>query len=255
MRQIQLSLLLAAVAIGFSPTAQASTCPEASLDFYRDNFPDGFACSNGVLNYYNFQFVKLSSAGPVTANDIIVRPSATGVGIDFRGLTSTTFNRTITEREQYFISYTVDPPPIIAGDEMRLNPPTGPMYVSRWTCPDDIFNQAIPVSNIVGDAVNTYSTAFECLSDESPNPFFLQVTSDTGVAADLSESVTYPELANFVSVRMIIDLLPGEIVGLTAVVTGTEVVPEPAAFLPLGAGVAGLVLLIRRRRMVKSKTV
>ncbi len=258
-RLLQLSLL----GVLLQVAAYATPCPSQTLQFYRQEFNDGASCSNGTLNFFNFTFAKISTAGTVTAEDIIVKASANGIGLDFAGNPDSpfgldaqglpaVFNRSVTEREQYFISYIVDPPPVIAGDELLLDPPTGPFYVTRLTCPDDIFDQKIDRNIIRGQAVTTYQTLYQCLKEDSRTPFQVQATSATGLSADLSDSVAYPELANFVHVRMIIDLFPGEHTGLEAIVTGTTVVPEPGAFLPLAAGVAGLIVVLRRRKVLKS---
>lgn len=221
------------------------------MSFYEDEFGDGAACKSGGLNFFSFFFTQLpvngQKLGTITEADIMVRPSIFGIGLDFYGTTPTVFNREITNPERYYISYVVDPPPIVAGDEMRLDPPTGPITVSRWTCPDtNGFNNATNVSNTL-NLLNTSSygdTTFQCL--DGSNPYFLQV--DTSSAAALEDSVTFDQLAVSVVVRMVIDLRPGTIKGLDGIVALNHVVPEPGAFLPLAAGVLGIGFYVRRRR-------
>ncbi len=235
-----------------STVALAGPCATNTLAFYRDTHFDGNACSNGNLFFFNFVFAQISGPANVNANSIVVSPSTAGIGLDFSGTTESIFNRVVTEREQYYISYTVDPPPVVAGDDLYLDPPTGPIVVSRWTCPDDVFNQSVGFMSLSGLATASYSTTFQCLNrGEGSAPFFIQATSGSEDA--LRDSVTYPNLASSVTVRMVIDLFPGVHTGLEAIQATQQVVPEPAAFLPLAAGVAGLVAFVRRRRkMVKS---
>lgn len=219
----------------------------------------------GPLNFYGFGFMQLPvngsptplvAGGPLpgylTASDIIVRPSQFGIGLDFIGATPEVFNREILIPERYYITYTVDPPPIVAGDELRLDPPIGPVTVSRWTCPDtEGFDNAISVKNAVNglEPSQFSATTFQCLDDSKPTPYFLQADGLDSTAPGLEASLTFNELARSVVVRMIIDLRPGNITGLDGIVSlSPVVVPEPAAFVPLAAGVAGLAFYVRRRR-------
>lgn len=240
---------------------QVDPCPQASLSVYQ-GFIEGNACSMGPLNFYGFGFMQLpvnSSPAPVngllpgylTASDILVRPSQFGIGLDFVGLNPQVFNRDILIPERYYITYTVDPPPIVAGDEMRLDPPIGPITVTRWTCADTGgFNNSVSVKNTLNNLnpLQYSATTFSCLDDSKPTPYFIQADGLDNTPPELEDSVTYARLAKHVVVRMVIDLRPGNIKGLDGIVALTNVVPEPGAFVPLAAGIVGLGLYARRRR-------
>jgi hypothetical protein len=63
----------------------------------------------------------------------------------------------------------------------------------------------------------------------------------------LSQSVTFSTPASYVFSRMAIDLLPGEIAGLDAIVAQPSLVPELGTFVPVAMTLAGLVFYRRRR--------
>lgn len=281
---IHISKLLPALFFLASTIAFATQCPTNTLDYYRlpsdppyngGGYTDGFGCTNGGLTYTNFAFRELIApgnsaiTGNIKATDIIVGPTSIpdpglpsfGIpptcagcsGLDFFGATASVFNRLITVPERYFISYTVDPPPVVAGDELFLDPPTGPITVSKWGCRDDGFFTS--ASALTGLTVAQYSTAFQCLRAGN-DPYFLQVTPP-----NLQEQIVFPTLAALVNVRIVIDLIPAPGCSPTNLsactsVSGLEgiggrvqtIVPEPAFVLPLAAGLAGLVLAVNRRR-------
>lgn len=262
---LRVTFLLAVLAS--AAWGQVDPCPQASLSIYQ-GFIEGNACSMGPLNFYGFGFMQLpvnASPAPVggllpgylTASDIIVRPSQFGIGLDFVGLNQQVFNRDILIPERYYITYTVDPPPIVAGDEMRLDPPIGPITVTRWTCPDTGgFNNSASVKNTLNylNPSQYSATTFSCLDDSKPTPYFIQADGLDNTPPELEDSVTYDQLAKHVVVRMVIDLRPGNIRGLDGIVALTNVVPEPGSLVPLAAGILGLGLYVRRRRAAqKSK--
>ena len=251
-------LLAAGIGVVF-----AVPCPDASLTFYRlpsefgggGDYQDGSACSVGQLNYWNFRFGRISDAGPITSSDIMIKPNPQNNGLMFYPTPSNDlFNgRVITTREQYYITYTFDPPPIIAGDELFLDPPDSIITVSKWGCADTTFNQNTTLASLKGEALTSYEMKFKCLNDT--NPYFLQVNPQ-----NLTDTVSLSQLASFVNVRIVIDLIPnctviadvrtcGFITGLDAIGGQTSVVPEPGFVLPLAAGTVGLFgVLLRRRR-------
>jgi hypothetical protein len=232
-----------------APEANAAACPTASLAFYQLKYIGGLGCTSGELTFFGFGFAQLDvngqQLGAIDSFDIMVRPSSTGIGLDFYGVTDDVFNRTFTDPERYYITYTVDPPPIVAGDELRLDPPTGPVTVSRWTCPDTNGFDPANVNTVLNNLdMSQYSSAFKCF--DNSNPYFLQV--DTSSLDALDASVSFDQLAASVVVRMVIDFREGTVDELEAIVSNTNVVPEPAAFVPMAAGVAGLIAYVRRRR-------
>jgi hypothetical protein len=236
----KLALLMAAVA----SSASAATCVTETLAYYEANYGALTPCTLGPLSYFSFDFAKLSTFGTVTANDILITPDPGTNSLLFSGTSASTFNHTVNvgEREQYLLAYVIDPPPIVAGDDLSLDPPSGPIFVSRWSCTNQPFDTTPSAASITGIPVSSYSTAYKCLNDGS-NPYFLQVSPTT----ILSQSVTFDLPAYYVFSRMAIDLLPGEITGLDAIVAQANVVPEPGMFIPVAAGLAGLLFFRKRR--------
>jgi hypothetical protein len=237
----KLAFVLAA-AVG---SISAAPCVTQTLAYYESNFGELSPCTLGALSFYSFDFGKLSAAGTVTPNDIMITPDLATTSLFFSGATATTFNHVVLagQREQYLLSYIIDPPPIVAGDDLSLDPPTGPIFVSRWSCANQPFDPSPSAGSIAGAPVSSYATAYKCLGDGS-NPYFLQVSPTTV----LSQSVTFATPASYVFSRMAIDLFPGEISGLDAIVARTSTVPEPGTFVPAAIALAGLVFYRKRRR-------
>lgn len=237
-------LAFVAIALGSAGSGLAAPCVQQTLGYYKATYGELNACSVGVLTYYSFDFAKLSAFGSVTENDIIVTPDAPTNTLLFSGATAGTFNHTINagQAEQYLLSYVIDPPPIVAGDDLSLDPPTGPIYVSRWSCTNQPFSQTPGAGSIAGQGVGTYSTAYKCL--DGSNPYFLQVSPQT----QLSASVAFTPAATFVFSRMAIDLLPGTVTGLDAVVSQTQTIPEPGTAIPAALALAGMAMYRLRRR-------
>ncbi len=240
------SILLSLFVLASAANAFAAPCVPETLSYYKANYGELNACTSGVLNFFSFDFSKLSSFGSVTANDIYVTPDPSQNTLLFNGVLPSTFNHSVLpgQAEQYLVSYVIDPPPIVAGDDLSLDPPTGPIYVSRWSCTDQPFSQ-FPVPNSIGGVgpTNYTSNSFECI--DGSNPYFLQVSPLT----QLSASVTFIEPARYVFTRMAIDLLPGEVAGLEGIVAQSQTtVPEPGTFIPAALALAGMAFHRLRRR-------
>jgi hypothetical protein len=235
----KLAILLAAAASSVS----AASCVTGTLQYYETNYGELTPCTVGVLSFYSFDFGTLSAAGAVTANDILITPDTATNSLLFSGALGSTFNHVVAagQREQYLLSYVIDPPPIVAGDDLSLDPPTGPIFVSRWSCTNQPFDTTPSAGSIAGAAVSSYATGYKCLNGSSP--YFLQVSPTTV----LSQSVTFSTPASYVFSRMAIDLLPGEIAGLDAIVAQPSLVPELGTFVPVAMTLAGLVFYRRRR--------
>ncbi len=238
------SIALAALlfALGAASQLAAAPCITQSLDYYKNNYGELTPCSSGDLTYYGFDFAKLSAPGSITALDIIVTPDPGNNTLVFSGANASTFNHFIAagQREQYLLSYIIDPPPIVAGDDLSLDPPSGPIYVSRWSCAGTPFNQSPSAGSIAGMDPSSYSSAYTCL--DSSTPYFIQVSPET----QLSASVDFNPAVTFVFARMAIDLLPGNVTGLDAIVSQTSIVPEPGTAVLAAITLAGLAFFRRR---------
>ena len=240
------SVLLGLFVLATSANVFSATCIPETLSYYKTNYGELNACTSGNLNFFSFDFSKLSTYGAVTANDIFITPDPSQNTLLFNGVSASTFNHTVLagQAEQYLISYVIDPPPIVAGDDLTLDPPTGPIYVSRWSCTDQPFSQFPTPSSIAGVAPTSYATnSFECLN--AANPYFIQVSPLT----QLSASVTFAVPARYVFTRMAIDLLPGQVTGLEGIVSQSQTtVPEPGTFVPAALALAGMAFHRLRRR-------
>jgi len=108
--------------------AFAAPCIPETLSYYQTNYGELNACSSGVLNYFSFDFAKLSSFGAVTPSDIYITPDPANNTLLFNGIQMSTFNHAVLpgQAEQYLISYVIDPPPIVAGDDLPPAPSTSP---------------------------------------------------------------------------------------------------------------------------------
>ena len=241
----KLLIKLALLVVSAAGSVNAAPCIAQTLAYYEANFGELTPCTLGSLSYYSFDFAKLSAAGTVTPNDILITPDIPTSSLLFSGVSSTTFNHVVPvgQREQYLLSYVIDPPPIIAGDDLSLDPPTGPIFVSRWSCTNQPFDTTPSAGSIAGTDPSTYATAYKCLNDGKA-PYFVQASPTT----TLNDSVTFTLPASYVFARMAIDLMPGEVRGLDAIVAQSTTVPEPGTLVPAAVALAGL-LYFRKRRL------
>ncbi|MBL8221164.1 MAG: hypothetical protein JNL62_18160 [Bryobacterales bacterium] len=217
-------LLLSVSRVVAAPVA----CPTNTLDYYRSNFTTLSPCTQGDLLFKGFDFAKTTAAGSVTAANISVTPD----GVDGFNFFTPLWNGTFPVLERYAIAYIVDPAPILAGDELTLDPPEGGITVSKYTCADDL---------LVFANINNPAT-YKCLIGNTA-PYSLTVTP-----ANLSASLTYPTPATLVSVLLIIEL-QGTVTGLEGILSDTPKIPEPATCsMMLGALIAGAAAMRGRRR-------
>ncbi|MBL8176535.1 MAG: PEP-CTERM sorting domain-containing protein [Bryobacterales bacterium] len=202
-------------------------CETKSLAYYQATHTMLNPCSQGPLIFEAFAFQKTSVAGTITAADITVTPD----GVDGFNFFTPKFNGTFPVLERYAISYIVDPAPILAGDELSLDPPEGGIKVTKYSCVDDI----LYFSNI--NNPSTYVCAIKNVA-----PYSLTVTP-----ANLEASLTYPSPGTIVSVLLIIEL-QGTVKDLEGILSDNPAIPEPATFSMMGGAIAGLALLRRSRR-------
>ncbi len=202
-------------------------CPTNDLAYYQATFNILNPCTQGELIFQAFAFQKTTAAGSITAADISVTPN----GVDGFNFFTPLFNGFFPVLERYAIAYIVDPAPILAGDELTLDPPQGGITVTKYSCADNLL--------VFGD-INNPAT-YVC-SVGNTTPYSLTVTPD-----NLSDSLLYPTPATFVSVLMIIEL-EGTVTGLEGILSDNILTPEPATFYMLaGALLAGLAAARRKR--------
>lgn len=217
-------LLLSVSRVVAAPVA----CPTNTLAHYAANFSTLNPCAQGDLIFKEFDFAKTTVAGSITAADISVTPD----GVDGFNFFTPLWNGTFPVLQRYAIAYIVDPAPILAGDELTLDPPLGGITVTKYTCADDL----LTFTNI-----NNPST-YKCAIGNT-TPYSLTVTP-----SNLSASLTYPSPATVVSVLLIIEL-EGTVTGLEGILSDTPKIPEPATYsMMLGALIAGAAAMRGRRR-------
>ena len=223
-----LALLLSVSSVVAAPVA----CPTATLASYNAfQYPFSY-CTQGPLLFGDFEFMETTNTGLIKATDIMVTPD----GADGFNFFTPLFNSTDTTRpyQRYLIYYKVDPSPIDAGDSLTLDPPTGGIQVTKYTCVDNdlyIGNPSDP---------STYKCAVGNL-----NPYVIQVNT-LNPPGSLTASVTYPYPATIVPTLLVIEI-EGAVQGLEGILSDTIVVPEPGTYALFAAGL--LAVALRRRAL------
>jgi hypothetical protein len=219
--------------IGTALGTAAPVCVNASLaDYVSLNSTGG--CTFNDLTFFRFAFnpppVATGGAATATPSDIFLEPIRTPSGTGF-SITSSFFslsNPTVAQSVTYGLGYSVDPPPIIVGEDLFLDPPFGDVLISQRVCLNDVLAN---------------NCAFGVALSQSVTP-----------TSPLS-SLQFPFAVPFVDIQTTISLrsTPGNPAGFDALQTGTiSNVPEPASValstFGLLAGLAGVVTRDRRRR-------
>ena len=141
-----LMLCVAAVAQAGSVGSYAA-CGNASFGTYAAS---GYRCTLGAVDVFNFELYTVDAAGTPTVagsgllNTIFVDPTwsaSTGIAqVIVAGFTGMVVDRFTTEA--WMIRFTIDPPPVIAGEDMSLDPPFGVIQGSQSYCADGLFSAA-----------------------------------------------------------------------------------------------------------------
>jgi hypothetical protein len=216
---------LAAVVPGFG----ASAIPNACLPGTFSTYAQQSFCDAGLLRLYNFELYTLDSQGARTAagsellNTITVSPvwtpGADGGGnleLSIQGFTGMNNG----PNTGWQIRFTVDPPPIIGGEDIFLDPPFGSVFGFQAYCADDTLNS---------DQQCT-STDRQSVGFGIGDPAQLRFTPPLAVLDTLT-SVTLGDQNS----------------GFDGLIFSISAVPEPSSWaLLLGAG--GLVTWLRRRK-------
>lgn len=134
---LALKLLLSLAVAGSLSTAQAgSVLPTCSTDNLADyinltaNPPTTGGCAIGILDYYDFSYHPVSEVAPA-ASSIQVTPLATGFSF---GPVTAAPGQTVEFEIDYDL--VIDPAPIITGDKLGIDPPTGNVQVTEYFCND-----------------------------------------------------------------------------------------------------------------------
>ena len=204
------------------------TCASGSFNSYTQQT----LCTVGILGLYNFELYTLDASNNRTVastgllNTITVDPvwnAGTGVmTMTIGGFTG--FDVGPTATAGWLIRFTVDPPPVVAGEDVGFDPPFGPVFGHQSYCPDGLFNTAGICSSGVAPSA----------SFSIGNPAFLRFTPALATLDTLTSIRLNPNLDTAA--------------GFDGVVFTVSTTPEPASWMLMPAALAIAGWGKRRRR-------
>jgi hypothetical protein len=259
--------LLAGSQLATATTLQGTPCPANPTFAQLISTADlrNFGCDFGVLNYRFGVFGKLENGdivqGPITASDVdVIFTNSGGLGVSF--FSNKFLTETFTTPQTYFLSYAVDPPPIIVGESLTLDfadlfafsfaslsfnasdfsldDPPNSIVVTQRLCVNNQFRSG-------------FGTSVQCGIDGNPasyeNALQQQVSLDNPTAS------TSFAATPLVSVRLYIELsgnlsqtgLQG-IGSAPTLIVLTDEIPEPFSMGLTGGGLALVGIWARRRQ-------
>jgi hypothetical protein len=181
------------LALLFSGAAFAnSTFPACASDNLANYIADTVntatvndGCAVGVLDYINFAYIPGTNAPSASA--IEVNPITGGFSF---GPASAGINQTVTFEIDY--SMVIDPAPIVTGDNLHIDPPSGDVFVTEYFCNDTSYIGSGLCSAHVPAQSATVGTPASGFPDTVPVTFNPPVTTsqEVGIVFTLIGSST-----------------------------------------------------------------
>ncbi len=259
LRLLTCTLLVACCSAFGSTVGELPACATNTLAYYQSTYSlgNGAGCKVGSLGYSKFYFEELAATNGaldtlnITASDLMIVPVAATNSFNILPVDLSDFNRAISIPERYLIRYFVDPPPIIAGDELTLDPPVGSIYATKWGCTDSDFTVS-PTSienKLLQTGLANYSASTFACGPNSTTPYILKTDGVAATQPGVSDFVLFNTPASTLSVRLVLDFQPGTITRFDGILNPVETtIPEPGANLMIAGGLT-LFGLVARKRM------
>lgn len=256
LRLLLLISLIGCTGVFGATLAEIPACQTGTLASYVSTYGSSNqgSCSIGALSFTNFYFQSLKvvtdgvASTRITSADLILTPDAATnsffIGVNNLDLLNPV-NLLVAER--YLIAWYADPPPIIAGDELRLDPPSGPVTATKFGCIDSTFTNTGSVENVLlNKTTQDYSSStFDCAGPAIG--YMLKTDGIVGNDINLNASIDFDNPAYALDIRLVIDFAPGTVTGFEGIELDTTTVPEPGANLMIAGGLLALGWIGKRK--------
>jgi len=204
MRTLQ-SLIFCSLIVSVLHADAVPACPADETAQYYELFANGNKCSNGILNFTNFNFEVYQSSGgaPLTASQIDLTPIGTPDETGVTGFTFTGPDGQITvqpgEDETYIFSwlFLINDSGTAGGTSLTINPPGGDVTITEYFCLDSNFQN------------NQYDgSAPGCTTSVEGSGAGVQVV--TVATGNLFDSITFnPRAQDYANVMTVVQLIGG----------------------------------------------
>ncbi len=257
---LKLIATLGLFAVGASTGwAGAINCIPGTLDTYINGVNTDCAqgSANNIFNYgFTFETRSNGDLSDVPGN-INVTPNNPAATLSFSGFMNLPSGS--GENLQYFIGYNIDPPPILTGDSIALDP-FNDAVLTLYVCQGTVNG-----TNITGTPyfLGDIGGNFECSS--TPNfsggtttnildsPLTTQVSEICSACGDPMGTVNFPATSQL-GLLLELDLTapPAGVIGGSGNGTFSDstTVPEPGSVLTFGSGLAAAIVL---RRFIQNR--
>ena len=223
-----IAALLGGTALSYAG-AITPPCTTGTFNTYKQQA----LCTIGILSIYNFDLFTLDPSNnqtPATAtllNTITVDPVWNGSQLQMIIGGFTQFNVSATQTAGWLIRFTVDPPPVVVGEDVGFDPPFGFVSGNQDYCKDGVFNTD-------GCFGTPLSTGF---------------TNSEGSSLRFSPALSILDTRTSIRLNPNVGTASAIASGFDGVVfTISTTAPEPSTLILIPAGLAIIGLARRRRR-------